>query len=92
MADETEKTAGAAVEQTPERKGPSFVFEQEITGKDGKMFVQKFGAAFQREDGSHNMVFDAQPLRGQPVMRTPEQRLEAMKERQQTPNSRGHER
>lgn len=68
-------------------KQPSFILEQEITGKSGKVFTSRVGAMFEREDGTHGVKLDCVPLVGDLVARTPQQRLEQMKARADQPNT-----
>jgi hypothetical protein len=92
MADETEKTADAALENAVERKTPRYIIDQEIPLKSGQVLTNRMGAAFEREDGALRILLDAEARRGELIMRTPEQRLEAMKNRDRSGKSRGHER
>jgi hypothetical protein len=65
---------------TPKPKQPSMIFDQEITTKNGHVIVNRFGAAFEREDGSHGVKFESHPLVGDLVVRTPQQRIERLKQ------------
>lgn len=67
-------------DETPRPKQPSLIFDQEITTKNGQVIVNRFGAAFEREDGSHGVKFDSNPLIGDLVARTPQQRVERLKQ------------
>jgi hypothetical protein len=61
-------------------KQPSLIMDQEITTKSGQVIMQRFGAMFQREDGSHEMTFESFPMKGASVARTPEQRMDRLKQ------------
>jgi hypothetical protein len=61
-------------------KQPSLIMDQEITTKSGQVIMQRFGAMFQREDGSHDISFEAYPMKGASVARTPELRMERLKQ------------
>lgn len=67
-------------DETSKSKQPSLIFDQEITTKSGQVIVNRFGAAFLREDGSQGMKFESNPLIGDLVARTPQQRVERLKE------------
>ncbi len=66
--------------EAPKPKQPSLIFDQEITTKNGQVIVNRFGAAFEREDGSQGIKFDSHPLVGDLVARTPQQRVERLKQ------------
>ena len=61
-------------------KQPTLIFDQEITTKSGKVIVNRFGATFKREDGSQGIRLESQPLMGDLVARTPQQRIERLKQ------------
>ncbi len=61
-------------------KQPTLIFDQEITTKSGKVIVNRFGATFQREDGSQGIRMESHPLMGDLVARTPQQRVERLKQ------------
>lgn len=65
----------------PKGKQPSFILEQEITGRTGKVYATRVGAMFEREDGSHGVRLESVPLIGDLVARTPAQRIEQIKAR-----------
>jgi hypothetical protein len=60
-------------------KQPKLIFDQEITTKSGHVIVNRWGATFEREDGSQRIRLESQPLMGDLVARTPEQRIERLK-------------
>lgn len=61
-------------------KQPTLIFDQEITTKSGKVIVNRFGATFDREDGSQGIRVEAWPTMGDLVARTPGQRMERLKQ------------
>ena len=62
-------------------KGPSHIAYQVREGEDGKSFFNRVGSAFEHKDGQgFNVLLDSVPVDGRVTLRTPKERLEAMKE------------
>ena len=62
-------------------KGPSHIAYHVRDGEDGKSFFNRVGSAFEHKDGQgYNVLLDSVPVDGRVTLRTPKERLEAMKE------------
>lgn len=60
---------------------PSHYAYQVNEGQDGKSFFNRVGAAFAHKDGEgFNIVLDAVPVDGRITLRTPQERLQAMRD------------
>lgn len=71
-------------------KRPSFIAYQVREADEDKSFFNRIGAAFAHKDGQgHTIDLDAMPVNGRVVLRTPQERLQEMKEERTTePSSR----
>ena len=62
-------------------KMPSHYAYQVNESQDGKSFFNRVGAAFAHKDGEgYNIVLDAVPVDGRITLRTPQERLQAMRD------------
>ena len=62
-------------------RGPSHVAYQVNKGEDGKAYFNRVGSAFEHRDGQgYNVVLDSVPVDGRVTLRTPQERLQAMRE------------
>ena len=60
---------------------PSHYAYQVNESQDGKSYFNRVGAAFAHKDGEgFNIVLDAVPVDGRVTLRTPQERLQAMKD------------
>ncbi|MBL27243.1 MAG: hypothetical protein CMM50_06815 [Rhodospirillaceae bacterium] len=61
-------------------KRPSHYAYQVNEGQDGKSFFNKVGAAFAHKDGQgFNVLLDSVPVDGRVTLRTPQERLQDMR-------------
>ncbi|MDF1721969.1 MAG: hypothetical protein P1U65_14960 [Minwuia sp.] len=61
-------------------KKPSFIAYQVSEAKDGKSHFNRLGAAFEHGDGEgHNILLNSLPLDGRITLRTPQDRLEELR-------------
>lgn len=62
-------------------KKPSFIAYQVSEAKDGKAHFNRLGAAFEHGDGEgHNILLNSLPLDGRITLRTPQERLEELRD------------
>lgn len=61
-------------------KRPSHLAYQVSEGQEGKSYFNKVGAAFAHRDGQgYNVVLDSVPVDGRVTLRTPQERLEELR-------------
>jgi len=61
-------------------KQPSHIAYQVREGQDDKSYFNKVGAAFEHKDGEgFNVILDSMPVDGRITLRTPKERIDAMK-------------
>lgn len=61
-------------------KRPSHLAYQINEGRDGQVFFNRVGAAFEHQDGQgFNLVLDSVPVDGKVTLRTPKERLDNMR-------------
>ena len=59
---------------------PSHIAYQVNEGQEGKSYFNRVGAAFAHRDGQgYNVVLDAVPMNGHVTLRTPQERLDQMR-------------
>jgi len=67
-----------------QKKQPSYHAFQVDNGQDGGSYFNKIGAAFEHKDGQgHTVDLKAMPVDGRIVLRTPQQRLQEMRDEAQ---------
>lgn len=69
-----------------QKKQPSYHAFQVDNGQDGGSYFNKIGAAFEHKDGlGHTVDLKAMPVDGRIVLRTPQERLQEMRDESQKP-------
>lgn len=71
-------------DQPEKPKRPSHIAYQVSDGQDGKSYFNRIGAAFEHRDGEGlNIVLDATPVDGRITLRTPQERIDEMRNEEQ---------